>query len=429
MFPFEWVRETRRHRQAGRVTVLELNPEVVLPAISVQSVWNGSQGIIRGCREGDKLIEDHIYEVIDEDGRLVDVSATGRRIFGSTEMRAQVWTPKEHLAAYGRSHPEETVVAWVGNGNLLSNPHFVAFEASSGTKTLYHLSSETPYLVRSGRSYTCVVVRKSDYKPRVSIETVFFDCTENTPQVYAVDGRVITNELEYVTFGQMLVTKGRPIDDEDLIRMAKDGEFYDLRHLFLFGRIDIGPNRWIDVGLASFWTLQGRLDTVALEKALRGAPVCVDVRQFSADSIRLVMDAKGYDETSSPKEIGQYSLQDGFLRVVLKRGIYPHSMIGVRRDGSLISVAIEGLSNRVGVTICGAADIMKKIGAEDALLIDNGGDVMMSLGNEMVVSSREGCRNRLRSIIIFRVASTSKQLNPEDLQLVRYSDEYAETKS
>jgi len=428
MFPFEWVREPRWRRQAARVAAIEINPDIIQPALSVQRAWNKSRGILRGCREGGALIEDHIREVLDEAGRLVDVGETGRRIFGAEEMRAHVWTPEEHLAAYGRSHPEDSVVAWVGNGDLLSNPHFVAFEAAPEGGTLYHLSSETLYLSPSGRCYSSLVVRKPGCEPRVSIESVYFDSGEGIPQVYSADGQCITAEVECATYGQRLVHRGRAIDDEDIIRMAREGAFYDLRHLFLFGRVETGDNCWIDAGLAGFWDAEGRLDTAAVERALRGEPISADVRQFPAESVRSAMDAKGYDEASEPAAIGQYSLRDGLLRVVLRRGIYPHSMMGIRPDDRLISVALEGLSNRAGVTLRGAADIMKTLGAEEAILIDNGADVTMSIGGNVVLSSAEGRRNKLRSLILFRTKGRPRRLLDQDLRLIDHPPQYAATR-
>jgi hypothetical protein len=45
---------------------------------------------------------------------------------------------------------------------------------------------------------------------------------------------------------------------------------------------------------------------------------------------------------------------------------------------------------------------MAALGAKDALLIDNGGDVMMCFGEDQVLGSAEGERNQLRSVFLFR---------------------------
>ena len=133
---------------------------------------------------------------------------------------------------------------------------------------------------------------------------------------------------------------------------------------------------------------------------------------------------KGYEAVADPRAPGEYSLEDGTLTVVLKRGIYPHNMIGVRDDGRLIVIAVRGLSNRVGVTLQGGAEIMRQLGAKTALLLDNGGDVMMSFGDEMVLSSSEEQRDRLRSMILFRTILPSNQIQWSDMRLIKYPKRY-----
>jgi len=131
------------------------------------------------------------------------------------------------------------------------------------------------------------------------------------------------------------------------------------------------------------------------------------------------MAAKGYDEVKNPAQRGQFSLRGGKLQVVLLEGLYPTNMIGIRGDGCLISVVLRGLSNRLGVSMREAAKIMADLGAEEALLIDNGGDVMMCFGENHVLGSAEGERNRLRSVLFFR-SEAEAALKPQDLRLITY---------
>jgi hypothetical protein len=301
----------------------------------------------------------------------------------------------------------------------------VAFDGSSDSHVLYRLASEAQHLRTNGRSYSCLVVRKPGCGSRVSIENLCFDDGGGGPEVYSTGGECITREVEFATYGQMLVNNSRCITDDDLIRMIRNGEFYDLRHVFLFGRIETGPDRRIDIGLAGLWDEQGNIDADAVERALRGDRTFTDVRQFAPGRVRQAMLAKGYAEVADPKAPGEYSLKSGILMVVLKRGIYPHNMIGVRDDGRLIVAAVRGLSNRVGVTLPGGAEIMRMLGAKAALLIDNGGDVMMSFDDEMVLCSCEEQRDRLRSMILFRTMLPSCQLQWSALRLIKYPKHYA----
>lgn len=366
-FPFLWAPEAAG--APAQVFMLEMDPRRTIPVLSVQAAWNGSRGLIRGVIEDGVLVEDHIREELDSEGRLRD---TGRRIAGPGPMRRQVWTVAEHRAAWLARRPGERIAGWIGNGNLLANPHFVGWSDGS----LYALRDEP--LER--RTYTCLVVRRCG----VSIESL--GVSDFHP------------EIECATFGQQVMKDGKPIEREELIAKAAAGEFFDLRHVFLFPRVDMGPQRWMDAGLAAFHHGGGGLNARAIECALRGKPVECPVDQFRESQVRRALAAKGYTE---------FELSGGVLRFVPREGIYPHDLIGLREDGTLIAVAAGGLSNRVGLTIEGAGELMRSLGARDALLLDNGGDVTLGCGDETVFSSEDGVRGRLRSVLFFRGGEVS----------------------
>jgi hypothetical protein len=362
----------------ARVCVFEFRPGRVRPAISIQASFDRSSGIIRGARENGDLLEDHRLD------------QHGNRIFGADEIREGIWTVDAHHTAWLHDHPDRRILAWVGNGNLLNNPAFVA---GIGNR-LFHLRDEAR---RFGRApYPCLAVWRDS---RVTIESL--DLSAPLP-----------TGLETFTSGQRLVTGGKPIDTDALVRDAADGAYYDLRHLFLLGRLSRGPKRWIDAGATAFWN-EG-----ALDRAIRGLPVSADVSQFSAADVHAALAEKDYLEVPDPTLPGHFALSNGELRVVFREGIYPHNMVGVRDDGTVLSVVVSGASNRAGVTLRGAAEIMLRLGARDAILIDNGGDVMMSFDGRMVLGSAEDERNRLRSILLFHC--DRHDLSPEDARLVLY---------
>lgn len=323
----------------GRVLMLDVDTTRVRLHLSIQRAWNGSLGIIRGVHENGELIEDHIREELDAQGHPRDA---GRRIFGDHAMRRDVWTLAKHLALY-----PDTIAA-TGNGNLLANPHFVAWQDGR----LYHLAGEPV----STRRYTCLVARGH----RVSIEPLTTDC-------------------DFATYGQHIVRGGEPVTREQLVAMAADGEFYDLRQLLLFPRLSRGPERWIDPGV----------DSIDVAAALRGEPLTIDVAAFSEREVRAALAAKGYSD---------FQLRGGFLTYIPRPGIYPHHLVGIRRDGSLFAVLVAGLSNRAGVTLSDAAEIMAGLGARDALIIDNGRDVMLWHHGSYALEGR----SRLRSILLCR---------------------------
>jgi hypothetical protein len=179
----------------------------------------------------------------------------------------------------------------------------------------------------------------------------------------------------------------------------------------------------MDAGLDSFWDAQGNPNTQAVTAAIRGAALAVDVGQFPEDVVEEAMSRKGYWRVKIPKATGEYSLERGILRAVMRRGIYPHSMVGTDANGALIVAAIRGFSNRVGVSVQGAAEIMRMLGSSTALMIDNGGDVMMSFEGDMILPSSSG-RDKLRSIFVYRATKEPAQLDTSDLRVVSYPKQY-----
>jgi exopolysaccharide biosynthesis protein len=95
------------------------------------------------------------------------------------------------------------------------------------------------------------------------------------------------------------------------------------------------------------------------------------------------LEEKGYSSS-------EYRLDGNILHLKLRPGIYPHNMIGIRYDGTLISVTIRGLSNRVGVTLEEAAEIMSVLGSREALILDNGNDVFVNFCGDFFIGAEEG---------------------------------------
>lgn len=373
-----------------RAAWLVMDPRRIRPALSVQAAWNGCLGLIRGLRDNGCAVEDHIREELDASGRVRDA---GRRIFGAEEMRRDVWTIGRHLDEFAARRPGERVAAWMGNGNLLANPHFAAFEDG----TVYCLAGEERHF--ESRGYTSLVARAGC----VSIETLRYRAPG---RVLSVAGTDITGEVCCATYGQQIVRDGRPLGREELLRKTAAGEFFDLRHVFLFPRVERGRERWLDAGLAAFRDDAGNLLPAAVEEALRGRPVEADVRQFGEDEVRRALAAKGYTPSGKPARPGEYALRGGVLRFVPLPGIYPHSMAGIREDGMLLAAVVTGFSNRAGLTLESAAQLMRRLGARDAIILDNGGDVALFAGKPLAQG-----RDRLRSLLLWLGDPSAVSLN------------------
>jgi len=134
--------------------------------------------------------------------------------------------------------------------------------------------------------------------------------------------------------------------------------------VFCFPAVKFG-DFWLDVGLHGFYDSNGRVDPAAVAAAF-------------ADPVR-VSKPRGVSMAETQKGVGDKAT---YTRLVRQRpltigyglGIYPFNLIGVK-DGCLVSVQITGWSNNSGTTLPGAAEIAAAF-VDDAILLDEGGDVM-----------------------------------------------------
>jgi hypothetical protein len=335
---------------------------------------------------------------LDDVFRINDLWQIGPNLKTALEIRWGTITYDLHIQRFEMREPGQKVVAFVGNGNLLFNDHFVAWIDGK----LYHLRDEP----LDKRVYSSIVVWRDGH---VSIEDL---CYQDDQVLHAESGKILTSEIKYATFGQRLIREGIPVDWNQLLQMTLAGQFTDLRHLLRFPALQQGPI-WSDIGLDE---VHG--DPKLLHDALEGkhkVPIKIDIPKSALEG---VLEEKGYMSA-----YGDYEIEDDTLWLRFKRGIYPHNMIGVKPDGTVLSVVVTGLSNRVGITIEGAAQLLQRLGIKDGILLDNGGDVMMQFFGEMVVTSAEQGRRELRSVILYTKArdDLGQQLPDEmGIKLMRY---------
>jgi Phosphodiester glycosidase len=91
-------------------------------------------------------------------------------------------------------------------------------------------------------------------------------------------------------------------------------------------------------------------------------------RLLAARRVRVKNSAEGFDPLSTPWFHGSF---------VASR--HPRTMAGVRRDGSLLLVTVDGRRPgwSAGVTLAEGARVMRSLGARDALNLDGGGSTAM----------------------------------------------------
>lgn len=373
---------------------------------------------------------------IDRDYDLPKFCAKGRDLTDQQEMRqGLVKRTGEHLADLCLLYPEEVVIAYVGNGNLLANYGFVAWR----TGELYHLADEPVFK----RPYTCVVCRKDG---QVVVRDSWFASENGRIIVLArIDRTVqdITTEIDLAASGQPLVRGGETVPLEQIAE-----QWYDVRHLVSPLRIAVNgtalfvPNWQLQQGLlrkalcqpihvrleaavdeetrlpltSPGWLRMAKDDPAALARAavfLEQRGVLSDNEQIEkADTLLRVaetmegllekaLEDAGYGlvDESRPLGEGEARFLNGHLEIFLNKALYPHNIFVTWPDGAWGFVIFPGKSGREGTTLPGAQRLLtQELGVQDAILLDNGGDVRLWYRGRDLVPSSEG-RDEMRSIL------------------------------
>ncbi|MFA4029325.1 MAG: hypothetical protein GDYSWBUE_002205 [Candidatus Fervidibacterota bacterium] len=371
---------------------------------------------------------------------LPKFSADGKELTDQREMRQGIIkSTNQHLEDLRIRYPDEDVLAFVGNGNLLANYGFVAL--SHGV--LYHLADEPVFK----SPYTCIVSWKDGH---VTVEDIWF-ARENGRVIVLrkMDDTIedITDEVDFATSGQPLVRNGRAVPLEQIAE-----QWYDTRHLVQPLRLSINgtalfvPNAQLQQGLlrkalcqpvhirleaqvdeqtvlpltVSGWLKMAKEKPSALASAsnflkgrgiLKGQenPDDSSVLLLAAETMESLLDealkGAGYRlvDDSRPLREGEARFVNGHLEIFLKKALYPHNIFLGWFDGSCGFVIFPGKSGREGTTIHYAQQFLtEELKVQDAILLDNGGDVRLWYRGQYLVPSSE-TREEIRSILALTV--------------------------
>lgn len=308
------------------------------------------------------------------------------------------------------------VRAVIPNGNLLINDWFVGWKDG----VVFHRMDE-PFL---NRSYPMLVRWKNG---GVSFENIRFVKEENSERYRVISDERgdITEGVEFATFGQTIINNGKKVPLLDVIE-----KFEDLRHLFTFPRIKLSKMRELGFNISgnlsgSFYFganyLVGKSDL--LEKSAQSGVVKLNIKDVFLEFLKahdLEAISKFENHYSSLKQMlieglvaadyretvkgvdelfwGEYRIIGDELYIKFKEGIYPHTAIGIKDDGEIVMYAIDGFSGRLGASYEQIQELLLRDGVEKAILIANGGDVVLKVGNSYIIPSPEG-RERFSSAI------------------------------
>ncbi len=372
---------------------------------------------------------------IDREFDLPKFRANGKNLTDQREMRQGLVKPADqHLAEVHARYPDEDILAFVGNGNLLANFGFVAWLAG----VLYHLADEPVFK----RSYTCIVSWKDGH---VTVEDAWFAQENgNVIVLQKLDNTLqdITDDIDFATSGQPLVRGGEPIPLQHIAE-----HWYDTRHLVQPLRIVTNgtalfiPNAQLQHGLLrkalcqpvhvraevqvdeetcfpltiSGWLKMAKEKPAALANAvgfLKEQGILQEGENLDDSSVllrvaetmeRLLGDTlnRGYClvDDSRPLREGEARFINGHLEIFFKKALYPHNIFVRWADGSCGFVIFPGKSGREGTTLPFAQVFLtQELKVQDAVLLDNGGDVRLWYRGQYLVPSSEK-RQEIRSIL------------------------------
>jgi hypothetical protein len=90
------------------------------------------------------------------------------------------------------------------------------------------------------------------------------------------------------------------------------------------------------------------------------------------------------------------------ITVMFLPAIYPHHIVGIGPHGCVANISIAGLSGRSGITIEAAKSLCSEVGLTDAVILDNGNDVIARIGGGAVVCHKKNQRQtRLTAALHF----------------------------
>ncbi|MFC2083146.1 phosphodiester glycosidase family protein [Candidatus Bipolaricaulota bacterium] len=357
------------------VEILRFPPDCIF-RLSVQPNANIDHSIVRGIPiPGTEFCGAY---AVDMSGH----QRTGRQIYAGT------WSINQHVPAIEASGVVRDLrsLGFVGAGNITMNPGFVGF----ANRTLFYVRGQS-----FGRKFKCLE----------------FDAEGAAFREMRLDPGTAPSTMGLA--GPVLVENGRPARATEIEKMASLGQFYDLRHIIQFPSIswprDAEDRLHIHVGLNCFWR-NGELQPGVVVSALRGEIVAVDLSPYTRsipqvgqvigiDIVREELLKQGYRENPELDTVGDFSIQNHDLQIRYYPGIYNHSVIGTDRDGNVVWLGIRGHGSQLGLTMHDTA-ILAAEHMHDAILVDNGGDVMCRLGERWILPSAYN-RKQIRALIFF----------------------------
>lgn len=398
-----------------------------------------------GLRLGTWLIRDEMRVAEIEEAQLILNEATDESDIEILQQTlGELQNIEAHDKRFERFYRDHEIIGFQGCGDLTMNEWNVAYINSKLAKdppTIVHLPREPV----EERIYTCLVKWKpSQGRPiRLTIEEVRFNrkfsIRESSQMVWVRDGSSWIPVGELVEFA---VSNQQVIRDGEIVPVVTTCyQFGDLRHLLHMPNLNpqgqlyqgeqpkstksyrprqfFNKDQYGDIWLGEENFLRD-LSQNLLRTALSG-PVFLD---FPPDANELILRSalkkEDYEEVANalqPLSPGKWRFvnrgpQVTVLEIFFKRNNYGWTMVGLSEDKRRIyCLACKGKpghtggigKSRQGYTLEEAANKLLDLGAHNALLMDEGNDVLqiMREPDGRYIDRVPSDRRRLRAVLIF----------------------------
>lgn len=320
----------------------------------------------------------------------------------------------------------QTILGHQGCGDLGLNYWHSAYIGSPIDPSLSPYTVMLPRQPADDHVYPCLVRWKSRHGGEQRAVEV---CDLRFPRVYAnappnhmVQSRVwgetwrwedVGDRLHFAVAGKPIIRDGKPIPLSETIHL-----YADLRHVFELpnlnpavstqpesfrDRLQARPRQifaelqWDDVWLGE----AALLGDEHLRRAALTGPVRFSARDLGTypEHIRSALEwepgthARHYEEVDRrPERPGQYRVVRGngetSFDIWFRRNTYPFSVLGIRGDGRLLSCVCQCpySAPEVGFTIEAISQLLIEVGAESALLFEEGRDPYLSVATHDLAS-------------------------------------------
>jgi hypothetical protein len=424
------------------ITVAIADPKQVMLGISIQrnyplAMIERSYGIPFGCLRRDAL----------------------RRISDPDELHACKWSMDVHAAVFEvdltnelrlRGDNRHPVLALsTGLGNVLQNQRSLAYV----DEQLYHVISETP---DRPPPYACLVGYASPadvWQQPIGIELLLFNENGGYQWIDKADyaqhpahavsqGHVETSlrNIRWAVSGYPLLLAGQRVSLE-----ATAASVGDYRHLWRLPKLQQSVIQHLahvselpdaDRRIEFYFGVEELRSREHFVQATHGEPITLPLpisvsdewlqtvcgvcriredslarcRAFAPEQKRLLLDpekvyqdfqATGYTPKEKVEEVqtpGDFFINRSQQTITTKLlpAAYPQHIVGLASDGCVINISIAGLSGRSGITIEDAKSLCQSIGLTDALIFDNGNDVVARLGTQGLILGHKANRRQTR---------------------------------